>query len=243
MATEAQFNLAKEQWLAAAKTARTEKEYSKRRYEEDKEIELIGTGIYNGGISAKAYFFPNLKSPATGTSPGKLFLDSVERLGLEGLQEPINHLRNFLGLGRLKLYVTDQLVIWDRVVDIWTLRGSRLGDPQCDTDLILLRKLWDLLEIPEGYRWNVRPDYPLGTPPPLDYRPVMMANWTLSPTKEFPGPQIYLLTFGKNDAVNVQGQSDISRSRSQQDKLCALWDLSFSYRNFKPCVSVYYSSI
>ncbi|KJK62671.1 Tryptophan dimethylallyltransferase [Aspergillus parasiticus SU-1] len=220
MATEAQFNLAKEQWLAAAKTARAEKEYSKRRYEEDKEIELIAYSLprarrgrhslavecQNGGISAKAYFFPNLKSPATGTSPGKLFLDSVERLGLEGLQEPINHLRNFLGLGRLKLYVTDQLVIWDRVVDIWTLRGSRLGDPQCDTDLILLRKLWDLLEIPEGYRWNVRPDYPLGSPPPLDYRPVMMANWTLSPTKEFPGPQIYLLTFGKNDAVVIDAR-------------------------------------
>ncbi|KAE8306367.1 tryptophan dimethylallyltransferase-domain-containing protein [Aspergillus transmontanensis] len=199
MATEAQFNLAKEQWLAAAKTARTEKEARRGRHS-------LAVEFQNGGISAKAYFFPNLKSPATGTSPGKLFLDSVEKLGLEGLQEPINHLRNFLGLGRLKLYVTDQLVIWDRVVDIWTLRGSRLGDPQCDTDLILLRKLWDLLEIPEGYRWNVRPDYPLGTPPPLDYRPVMMANWTLSPTKEFPGPQIYLLTFGKNDAVVIDAR-------------------------------------
>ncbi|KAE8361018.1 hypothetical protein BDV27DRAFT_161138 [Aspergillus caelatus] len=42
MSTEAQFYLAKERWLAAAKMARTEKEHSKRRYEEDKEMGLIG---------------------------------------------------------------------------------------------------------------------------------------------------------------------------------------------------------
>jgi hypothetical protein len=31
----------------------------------------------------------------------------------------------------------------------------------------------------------------------------MMANWTLSPKKEFPDPQIYLLTTGMNDAVVI----------------------------------------
>ncbi|KAL4886154.1 aromatic prenyltransferase [Aspergillus karnatakaensis] len=187
-----------------------------------------------------------MKSLATGLSPGKLFFDAIEKLNLPGLNSPVRHLRNFLDVGddgipsdsavslfllgcdlcnpiesRIKLYVTDQIVTWDRVSAMWTLRGARQKDPQSDKGLTLLRKLWDLLEIPEGYRGNIRPDFPIGTPPPEDYRPVGMANWTLSTTKEFPDPQIYLLTFGMNDAkvvdalvafYEVVGWVDLARS-------------------------------
>ena len=96
----------------------------------------------NGGISAKAYFFPGMKSLATGMPPGKLILDSIKRLALSGWKEPMHHLCNSLGLQddghptdtavppfllsadlctpdhcRLKIYVTDQVVSWDRVAD------------------------------------------------------------------------------------------------------------------------------
>ncbi|GAQ12349.1 12-alpha,13-alpha-dihydroxyfumitremorgin C prenyltransferase [Aspergillus lentulus] len=96
----------------------------------------------NGGISAKAYLFPGMKSLATGMPPGKLILDSIKRLALSGWKEPMHHLCNSLGLQddghptdtavppfllsadlctpdhcRLKIYVTDQVVSWDRVAD------------------------------------------------------------------------------------------------------------------------------
>jgi DMATS type aromatic prenyltransferase len=144
--------------------------------------QTLAVEFQNGGISAKALFLPGVKSMATGIPPGKLILDSIERLALSGLKEPVHHLCTSLGLqddghptdtaiapfllgvdlctperSRLKFYVTDQVVSWDRVADMWTLRGKRLGDPQCADGLTLLRQLWDLLEIPEGYRSNIRP--------------------------------------------------------------------------------------
>lgn len=248
--------------------------------------QTLAVEFQNGGISAKAYFFPGMKSLATGLSPGKLILDSIERLALPGLKEPVHHLRSTLGLqddghptdtaiapfllgvdlctperSRLKFYVTDQVVSWDRVADMWTLRGKRLEDPQCADGLALLRKLWDLLAIPEGYRSNIRPDFAFGTPPPEDYRPVMMANWTLSPKKKFPDPQIYLLTVGMNDAVvmdalvafyEVLGWTDLAST--YKDKVASYFPgpdftktnyihsgVSFSYRHSKPYLSVYYS--
>ncbi|KAJ5405844.1 dimethylallyl tryptophan synthase [Penicillium sp. CMV-2018d] len=186
----------------------------------------LAVELWNSGINAKAYFFPHMKSLATGNAPGKLYLDSIEKLRLPGLKEPVHHLREVLGLNndgipadkdvtvvllgcdlsapdqsRMKFYVTDQMVTWDRVADMWTLRGRRLEDPQCGNGLTLLRKLWDLLMVPEGHRGNVWPDLAFGTPPSPDYRAVMMANWTLSPTKKFPDPQIYFLTFGMSDTV------------------------------------------
>ncbi|KAG2001332.1 hypothetical protein GB937_010273 [Aspergillus fischeri] len=248
--------------------------------------QALAVEFQNGGISAKAYFFPGMKSLATGLSPGKLILDSIESLALPGLKEPVHHLCNSLGLqddghptdtaiapfllgvdlctperSRLKFYVTDQVVSWDRVADMWTLRGKRLEDPQCADGLTLLRKLWDLLEIPEGYRSNIRPDFAFGTPPPEDYRPVMMANWTLSPKKKFPDPQIYLLTVGMNDAVvmdalvafyEVLGWTDLAST--YKDKVASYYPgldftktnyihsgVSYSYRHSKPYLSVYYS--
>ncbi|KAI9370287.1 12-alpha,13-alpha-dihydroxyfumitremorgin C prenyltransferase [Aspergillus egyptiacus] len=242
----------------------------------------------NGGLSAKAYFFPGMKSLATGIAPGKLILDAIKKLDLQGLKEPVRHLQDFLGINddddgnpadkavapflfgcdlcdpnrsRLKFYVTDQIVSWDRVADMWTLRGARLEDPQCSLGLTLLRKLWDLLRIPEGHRSNVRPEYPLGTPLPSDYRAVMMANWTLSHTKRFPDPQIYFLTVGMNDAVVMDalvtfyeavGRTDLART--YRDKVASYYPeldltktnyvhsgVSFSYRRSKPYVTVYYS--
>ncbi|KAJ5563104.1 dimethylallyl tryptophan synthase [Penicillium sp. DV-2018c] len=186
----------------------------------------LAVELQNSGINAKAYFFPHMKALATGHSPGKLFFDSMEKLGLSGLKEPVQHLRDFLALGedgipadstvtpvllgcdlcdseksRVKLYITDQTVTWDRVAGLWTLGGHRQDDPQCGEGLILLRKLWDLLEIPEGVRDNVWPKLAFGEPPSHEYRATMMANWTLSPNKRFPDPQIYFLTFGISDSV------------------------------------------
>ncbi|KAL4734145.1 12-alpha,13-alpha-dihydroxyfumitremorgin C prenyltransferase [Aspergillus similis] len=246
----------------------------------------LAVEFQDGGISGKAYFFPGMKSLATGIAPGKLILDSIKKLGLPSLEESVCHLQNFLGLkddgtpaddavapfllgcdlcdpekSRLKFYVTDQLVTWDRVADMWTLRGSRLEDPQCGRGLTLLRKLWDLLKIPEGYRSNVRPEFPLGTPLPLDYRAVMMANWTISHRKKLPDPQIYFLTIGMNDAVvmdalvtfyEMLGWTDLART--YKDKVTLYYPnldltktnyihsgISFSYRHSKPYVSVYFS--
>lgn len=206
----------------------------------------LAVELQNSGINAKAYFFPHMKALATGLSPGKLFFNSMEKLGLSGLKEPLHHLSDFLGLSedgipadstvtpvllgcdlcdpaksRMKLYITDQTVTWDRVVGVWTLGGRRQDDPQCGDGLILLRKLWDLLDIPEGSRDNVWPNLAFGEPPSCDYRATMMANWTLSPTKRFPDPQIYFLTFGMSDVVvmdalvtfyEIIGWTDLART-------------------------------
>ncbi|KAM4058375.1 tryptophan dimethylallyltransferase domain-containing protein [Hirsutella rhossiliensis] len=56
--------------------------------------QTLAVEFQNGGISAKAYFFPGMKSLATGISPGKLILASIETLALSGLKEPVQHLCN-----------------------------------------------------------------------------------------------------------------------------------------------------
>ncbi|KAM4058374.1 tryptophan dimethylallyltransferase domain-containing protein [Hirsutella rhossiliensis] len=89
----------------------------------------------------------------------------------------------------------------------------------------------------------------------------MMANWTLSPTKRFPDPQIYLLTVGMNDEVimnalvafyKVLGWTDLANT--YKDKVASYYPgldltktnyihsgVSFSYRHSKPYLSLYYS--
>ncbi|KAE8346095.1 12-alpha,13-alpha-dihydroxyfumitremorgin C prenyltransferase [Aspergillus arachidicola] len=246
----------------------------------------LAVELNKGGISAKAYFYPGMKSIATGIPPGKLFFDAIDKLGLQTLQQPIHHLRDFLGVtddgiladkavtpmllgcdlcdpdkSRIKFYVTDQMVTWDRVADMWTLGGRRLEDPQCGKGLALLKVVWDLLKIPEGYRGDVWPDLVFGTPPSSNNLISTFANWTLSPKKKFPEPQIYLVTFGMNDAVVMDaliafykkiGWTDLART--YKDKVASHYPgldltqsnhvheaISFSYRNGKPYLSVYYS--
>ncbi|KAL5359467.1 12-alpha,13-alpha-dihydroxyfumitremorgin C prenyltransferase [Aspergillus floccosus] len=247
----------------------------------------LAVELIDGGISAKAYFYPGIKSMATGISPAKLMFDSIRKLGVQSLDQSIRCLSEYLGMedenggtpadkaftpiligcdlcdpqeSRIKFYISDQMVTWERVADIWTLGGRRSNDPHCAEGLKVLRTLWDLLEIPEGYRSEVWPDVVFGRPPRGDHRSIMMANWTLS-SDRLPDPQVYLFTFGMNDNVVMEklvtfyemvGWADLARTYkakvasyypgldlSQTNYVHTL--VSFSYRNAKPYLSVYYS--
>ncbi|KAJ5174715.1 uncharacterized protein N7482_000592 [Penicillium canariense] len=59
MATEARFNLAKEEWLAAAKRARTTKESVTKDYEEQKEAGFFSNETFDQWVSKNAPGFIN----------------------------------------------------------------------------------------------------------------------------------------------------------------------------------------
>ncbi|RAL08586.1 aromatic prenyl-transferase [Aspergillus homomorphus CBS 101889] len=165
---------------------------------------------------------------------------------------------------RIKYYVIDQEVSWARTADLWTIGGRRLaGDSSelCQEGLDWLKQLWDLLQIPQGFRSDVWPKLVFGQPPTDANLLTTFANYTLSPKSRFPEPQIYLITFGMNDLALAKALSEFYRrlgwedlARTYVEKVQSYYPgsnlsrtnfihegVSFSYRDSKPYLSVYYA--
>lgn len=181
--------------------------------------------LQDGKCMFKAYFYPSMKSMATGVPVEKLLFDSIRKGDTKGaLADSIATLERYLastcrarespsssgvnslfvscdminpGNARLKYYVLDQHVSWQRVEDLWTLGGRRSSDPSNTAGLAILKELWDLLKVPEGFRDISWGHCVLGEPP-KHFLPTF-ANYTLHHSNPNPEPQVYLVTFGMND--------------------------------------------
>lgn len=180
--------------------------------------------LQDGKFMFKAYFYPPMKSMATGVPVEKLLFDSIRKGDIKGsLADSIATLKGYLestrrsgddpspgvtslfvscdmidpSEARLKYYVLDQHVSWQRVEDLWTLGGRRSGDPSNAAGLAILKELWDLLQVPEGFR-DMSWGYCVLGEPPKHLLPTF-ANFTLQPNHPNPEPQVYLVTFGMND--------------------------------------------
>nr|E0Y3X0.1 RecName: Full=6-Hydroxy-7-prenyldeoxybrevianamide E synthase notC; AltName: Full=Notoamide biosynthesis cluster protein C; AltName: Full=Prenyltransferase notC [Aspergillus sp. MF297-2]ADM34131.1 normal prenyltransferase [Aspergillus sp. MF297-2]ADM34136.1 aromatic prenyl-transferase [Aspergillus sp. MF297-2] len=246
----------------------------------------LAVDFQEGGITLKVYFYPYMKFLATGTPIEELFFSAIEKLRIADIDEAVGMLKCFLSpksddgkpsvdekvfpsllacdlcdpsKSRIKYYVIDKWVKWERIANLWTIGGRRLEDPYCAKGLALLKELWDLLAIPEGDRGDIWPNLVLGQPP--THLMTTIANYTLSPASRFPEPQVYLTTFGLNDMAIIDaltafyervGFTDMAKSYKKNvqsyypnlDLNQTNWvheAVSFSYRNSKPYLSVYYS--
>lgn len=206
----------------------------------------LAVDFQNGALNVKAYFYPYMKFLATGIPIEDLFFNAVDKLAIAGIEEPLRMLKCFLSpkyddgnpsvdnkvfpsllacdlcepsKSRIKYYVIDKVVTWERVANLWTIGDRRVKDPICTEGLALLKELWDLLAIPEGDRGDIWPNLVLGQPP--THLMTTMANYTLLPSSPFPEPQVYLTTFGMNDMEVMNalttfyervGFSDMARS-------------------------------
>jgi tryptophan dimethylallyltransferase len=180
----------------------------------------LGLDLKGGKFEVKMYMYPFLKSVATGVPIEQLMFNSVRKVDhdqklavpLSILEEYINSRREKTmsarliscdlidpSRSRIKIYVAEQSVDWEHLVDIWTL-GHRRQDSVTMSGLQLLRELWDLLNIPEG-PCHFRDGGYLELGSKINERLPLLANFTLHPNERYPAPQIYFHTFGISDVA------------------------------------------
>ncbi|RYP76714.1 hypothetical protein DL770_007188 [Monosporascus sp. CRB-9-2] len=167
----------------------------------------------------KAYIYPTLKAIATGKPVRELIFDSVRKLAKEhaSVAPSLAMLEEYVesrgpdgtacprllscdlvepSQSRIKIYISEQVVSFSAMKDLWTL-GGRRKDTSTLAGLDMIQELWDLLQIPPGLRSYPEGYLPLGTSP-NELLP-SMANYTLLPNHPAPEPQVYFSVFGMND--------------------------------------------
>nr|ATW01296.1 DmaW [Claviceps gigantea] len=174
-------------------------------------------------FALKVYFYPQVKSAATGISAHDLIFGSVANLSqkhstirpaFEVLCEYVASrdrradadaaLRARLlscdlldpAKSRVKIYLLEKTVSLSTMEDLWTLGGRRTDSSTMD-GLELIRELWNLLEVPSGFFEYPKSDLRLGEVP--DEQLPFMANFTLHHGNPMPEPQIYFTVFGMRD--------------------------------------------
>ncbi|KAI0436161.1 4-dimethylallyl tryptophan synthase [Xylaria telfairii] len=167
----------------------------------------------------KAYFYPELKSIATGKSIHDLIFSSARELARKNpsTAATLAVLEEYIGSrgpestvcarlascdlvdpsrSRIKIYISEQNVSLSAMRDLWTL-GGRRQDPCTIAGLDMIQELWDLLQIPAGIRSYPEGYLSLGAKP-QGLLPSMV-NYTLTPNETTPEPQVYFSVFGMND--------------------------------------------
>ncbi|THC91449.1 hypothetical protein EYZ11_009095 [Aspergillus tanneri] len=176
----------------------------------------------NGDIMLKTYIYPRIKSIATGTPKEQLMFNAIRKADPDGqLAASLAVLEEFMAErsptliahflscdlvkpseSRIKVYCFEIQLDFDSIAGIWTL-GGRLNDAETLAGLELLRKLWDLLPVTEGRCPLPNCFYEPGQSP-KEQLPFII-NFSLSPNKPFPEPQIYFPAFGQNDKAIADG--------------------------------------
>ncbi|KAJ5672677.1 dimethylallyl tryptophan synthase FgaPT2 [Penicillium longicatenatum] len=237
----------------------------------------------DGTFVPKTYIYPSLKSLATGKSIHDLIFDSVRELAASypSIGRPLSVLEEYIqsrGLestasprliscdlakptkSRIKIYLLEQVVSFDAVLDLWTL-GGRRQDSSSLAGLELLRELWDLIQLPTGHIPYPAGFLPLGAE--VNEQLPLMVNYTLHHNDPIPEPQVYLTTFGMNDMAVMNALCTFfankgwnQMAQSYREEVCSYYPhadhnsmnyihayISFSYRKEKPYLSVYLQSL
>nr|UFQ30626.1 dimethylallyl tryptophan synthase [Claviceps arundinis] len=177
-------------------------------------------------FALKVYFYPHLKSMATGNSTHFLVFNSLFKLSQKhnSIQPAFQVLCDYASWrnhsaevdqhrtlharllscdlldpakSRVKIYLLEQTVSLSAMEDLWKLGGRRVDASSMD-GLDMLRELWSLLKVPTG-----RMEYPKGYLEmgeiPNEQLPSLV-NYTLHHNDPMPEPQVYFTVFGMNDA-------------------------------------------
>nr|Q9C141.1 RecName: Full=Tryptophan dimethylallyltransferase 2; AltName: Full=4-dimethylallyltryptophan synthase 2; AltName: Full=All-trans-hexaprenyl-diphosphate synthase 2; AltName: Full=L-tryptophan dimethylallyl transferase 2; Short=DMATS 2 [Claviceps purpurea 20.1]CAC37396.1 putative dimethyl-allyl-tryptophan-synthase [Claviceps purpurea] len=177
-------------------------------------------------FALKVYFYPHLKSIATGNSTHFLIFDSVFKLSQkhDSIQPAFQALCDYVSRrndssevdqhralharllscdlidpakSRVKIYLQEQTVSLPAMEDLWTLGGRRVDASTMD-GLDMLRELWSLLKVPTGHLEYPKGYMELGEIP--NEQLPSLVNYTLHRNDPMPEPQVYFTVFGMNDA-------------------------------------------
>ncbi|KAE8163707.1 aromatic prenyltransferase [Aspergillus tamarii] len=176
---------------------------------------LLALDLNNDDMTVKLYFYPQLKSLATGIPRAQLMFNAVRNADKMGaFTESMDMIEEYFASTpattapywiscdlvepdktRFKFYIAQFQVSIENAVDLWTL-GGMVSDPETMTGLAMVRDLWNSLDIQDGFREQKnRPGNPGD---PCNILP-MLFNLEIFPGKAYPQPKIYFPTTGMND--------------------------------------------
>lgn len=185
----------------------------------------------------KTYIYPTLKTIVTGKPIQELIFGSIRKIAKENTNVTLSlaTLEEYVksrgpentacprllscdlvkpSRSRIKIYLSEQMVSFSAIQDLWTL-GGRRKDLSTLTGLNMIQELWDLLRIPSGLRSYPEGFLPLGTSP-NELLPCM-ANYTLLPNHPVPEPQVYFAVFGMNDMAVADALTTFFERRGWTD--------------------------
>ncbi|KAE8368438.1 aromatic prenyltransferase [Aspergillus caelatus] len=178
---------------------------------------LLALDFNNDDVTVKLYFYPQLKSLATGISRAQLMLSAVRNVDKMGaFTESMDIIEEYFASvpattapywiscdlvephkTRFKFYIAQFQVSIENAEDLWTL-GGRVSDPETMTGFAMVRDLWNPLDIKDGLR--EQQNRPGNRGDPCNILP-MLFNLEILPGKAYPQPKIYFPTTGMNDLV------------------------------------------
>ncbi|PYI24367.1 aromatic prenyltransferase [Aspergillus violaceofuscus CBS 115571] len=174
---------------------------------------------------------------------------------------------------RFKFYIHDYIVNPDRLAELWTL-GGRLREDDCpgiERGLEILRELWSILEIREGYHLpfacapKTAAAETSSSKPQFYYdQQFIIVNYEIHPGNPWPVPKVYFPLFGMTETAVIAAVGAFferlgwaQQARMYRENMAAcfptrdlekttdiqVW-LSFSYSPKKgPYTTVYYRSL
>ncbi|GFF96990.1 tryptophan dimethylallyltransferase 1 [Aspergillus lentulus] len=204
---------------------------------------LLALDLTRQGITVKEYFYPALKSAATGKPIRQLCLDALRKWDtgrrFEAPSQVVNSYLEesqtdayFLSFDlvdplatRFKLYVLELNVTFAQAQNHWTL-GGRLQDQDILHGLELLRELWVGFGIVEGQR--TPPDQPTrpGDPPTL--MPFFI-NFEMKPGQSLPKPKLYMPLTGIPESKIANTLTDFFTRHDMPDQARVYADNLQSY--------------
>ncbi|KAF7596490.1 hypothetical protein BBP40_001362 [Aspergillus hancockii] len=192
-----------------------------------KSQDLLALDFKDGDVTVKLYFYPQLKSLATGITRAQLMFNAVRAVDKIGsFSKSMDMIEEFFASvpettapywiscdliephrTRFKFYIAEFQVDLDHAGDLWTL-GGRLGDPETMTGLEIVRDLWKSFGIRDGLREQKNRPGHSGDPPNII---PMLFNLEISPGSPCPQPKIYFPTTGMNDLAIAEAMTEFFR--------------------------------
>ncbi|KAE8351953.1 aromatic prenyltransferase [Aspergillus coremiiformis] len=178
---------------------------------------ILALDLKDGDAIVKLYFYPQLKSLATGIPRGQMMFNAVRKVDKMGsFSQSMDLIEEYFASvpettapywmscdliephkTRFKFYIAEFQVDIAHAVSLWTL-GGKLAGPETMTGLEMVRELWKALEIQDGLREQKNRPGHSGDPPNII---PMLFNLEIYAGTAYPQPKIYFPTTGINDRV------------------------------------------
>ncbi|OGM48351.1 putative dimethylallyl tryptophan synthase [Aspergillus bombycis] len=206
---------------------------------------LLALDFNGNDVKIKLYFYPQLKSLATGISRAQLMFSAVRNVDKAGaFRGSMDMIEEYFASApattapywvscdlvephktRFKFYIAQFQVSIENAVSLWSL-GGQVTDPETMTGLAMLRDLWNSLDIRDGLREQKnRPGNPGD---PCNVVP-MLFNLEIFPDKAYPQPKIYFPTTGMNDMAVAKTMVEFFRQHGLHEHAQSYIDNLASY--------------
>ncbi|KAE8153507.1 aromatic prenyltransferase [Aspergillus avenaceus] len=199
----------------------------------DKTQNLLGLDFKGDDVVFKMYFYPQMKSLATGISRAQLLWNAVRKVDKDGrYKEALSMVEDYFNsvpedvvtpywtscdliephLTRFKFYISLFQVDLEHAMDLWTL-GGRISSPESIATFALVRELWEALGVQDGLR--KLGNYPLEVDIAANVVP-MLFNIEIIPGNAIPRVKAYFSTTGMNDLEVAQVVTEFLRRHGME---------------------------